>query len=292
MKLRNLKNVVILFLVGFVFSCTTNNAKCAEYVSIIEYHNIESVLNNIYISNNGVTEILPRIFKFTSLDQNNLFYNLSPSMKTQKGKGIKKIIERLSKGDVVDNGLKKAKKTTIKSSKNAYKKMKKLSKKTPKKKYRTPVNNGKWLGDRGNSKWIPDKNYIPGGGKPYANPKNKTWEQIMKENKIDGIDFKDGIPNFDKVSKMETKIDYKKIPTRAKDKLLQDKPNRDELHEYFYKKLAKEKNMTVEEIKRFKESKNLVPHETTDGRIQLIPREIHDNIVHEGGVSLFRNQLK
>jgi hypothetical protein len=50
--------------------------------------------------------------------------------------------------------------------------------------------------------------------------------------------------------------------------------------------------MTVDEIKRFKESKNLVPHETTDGRIQLIPREIHDNIVHEGGVSLFRNQLK
>ena len=115
MKLRNLKNVVILFLVGFVFSCTTNNAKCAEYVSIIEYHNIESVLNNIYISNNGVTEILPRILKYTSLDKNNPFYILSSSMKTQKGKVIKKIIERYSKGDVVNNGLKKAKKTTIKS---------------------------------------------------------------------------------------------------------------------------------------------------------------------------------
>ena len=91
---------------------------------------------------------------------------------------------------------------------------------------------------------------------------------------------------------METKIDYNKIPPKAKEKLLKDKPNRDELHEYFYEKLAKEKNMTVGEIKRFKESKNLVPHETTDGRIQLIPREIHDNIVHEGGVALFRNQLK
>lgn len=165
---------------------------------------------------------------------------------------------------------------------------KQVVKKASKKIFKTPINNGKWVGDRGNSKWIPDKDYIP-GGKHYANLKNKTWGQILKENNIDGIDFKNGVPDFDKISKMESKIDYSKIPDKAKKQLLKEKPQRTALHDYFYEKLAKEKNMTVEEIHRFKDKNNLVPHETIDGRIQLVPREIHDNLTHEGGVALFRD---
>lgn len=171
----------------------------------------------------------------------------------------------------------------------AEKGAKQVAKKASKKIFKTPINNGKWVGDRGNSKWIPDKDYIPGGGKHYANLKNKTWGQILKENNIDGIDFKNGVPDFDKISKMESKIDYSKIPDKAKKQLLKEKPQRTALHDYFYEKLAKEKNMTVEEIHRFKDKNNLVPHETIDGRIQLVPREIHDNLTHEGGVALFRD---
>ena len=171
----------------------------------------------------------------------------------------------------------------------AEKGAKQVAKKASKKIFKTPISNGKWVGDRGNSKWIPDKDYIPGGGKHYANLKNKTWGQILKENNIDGIDFKNGVPDFDKISKMESKIDYSKIPDKAKKQLLKEKPQRTALHDYFYEKLAKEKNMTVEEIYRFKDKNNLVPHETIDGRIQLVPREIHDNLTHEGGVALFRD---
>lgn len=171
----------------------------------------------------------------------------------------------------------------------AEKGAKQVAKKASKKIFKTPINNGKWVGDRGNSKWIPDKDYIPGDGKHYANLKNKTWGQILKENNIDGIDFKNGVPDFDKISKMESKIDYSKIPDKAKKQLLKEKPQRTALHDYFYEKLAKEKNMTVEEIHKFKDKNNLVPHETIDGRIQLVPREIHDNLTHEGGVALFRD---
>lgn len=190
-----------------------------------------------------------------------------------------------------DKAVKKAYKEVAEevSEEVAEKGGKKIAKKVSKKILVTPINNGKWLGERGNSKWIPDKNYVPGGNKNYANPKNKTWGQILKENGIDGIDFKDGVPNFDKVSKMESKIDYSKIPDKAKKQLLKEKPQRTALHDYFYDKLAKEKKMTVEEIRHFKESNNLVPHETIDGRIQLVPREIHDNLTHEGGVALFRD---
>lgn len=197
--------------------------------------------------------------------------------------------------DAVKQGVKTVVKTGAKkTAKEATKKgvktgVKQVAKKVSKKIFKTPINNGKWVGDRGNSKWIPDKDYIPGGGKHYANLKNKTWGQILKENNIDGIDFKNGVPDFDKISKMESKIDYSKIPDKAKKQLLKEKPQRTALHDYFYEKLAKEKNMTVEEIHRFKDKNNLVPHETIDGRIQLVPREIHDNLTHEGGVALFRD---
>lgn len=188
-------------------------------------------------------------------------------------KALKRVVKEVTEEGVEKSGKKLAKK----GLKNTVK-------------YRLPKSNGKWVGEVGNSKWVPDKRYVP-PHKTYNNLKNKSWGQIMKENNIDGINFKDGVPDFDNVSKMETKIDYNNIPKEAKKKLLQEKPNRDALHEYFYEKLAKENNMTVQEIKSFKETKNLVPHETIDGRIQLIPREIHDNVVHEGGVALFRNQL-
>ena len=44
----------------------------------------------------------------------------------------------------------------------------------------------------------------------------------------------------------------------------------------------------MENTIEIKEKLNLVPHETSDGRVLLVPREIHDNIIHEGGVALFR----
>lgn len=295
MKLNSLKNLVGLLLFGLMFfSCFSNEKRQTEVTKLIDGYRYKYTLtSSIFLIR---VEISEKIFELNVLKHEGACFKTFGFKDdmiecTQKAKQVKKVIKKVYK-----EWPKKKKKPNIPvinaKGKN-YDKMKNLKKKTSQSiPRRIPMNNGKWTGKRGNSKWVPDKDYIPGGNKPYANPKNKTWGQIMKENKIDGIDFKDGIPDFDKVSKMETKIDYNKIPAKAKEKLLQDKPNRDELHEYFYEKLAKEKNMTVDEIKRFKESKNLVPHETVDGRIQLIPREIHDNIVHEGGVALFRNQLK
>mgnify|MGYP007025210104 CR=1 FL=1 len=34
-----------------------------------------------------------------------------------------------------------------------------------------PIENGKWTGERGNSKWKPDRNYIP----QKMNPEGKNW---------------------------------------------------------------------------------------------------------------------
>ena len=58
---------------------------------------------------------------------------------------------------------------------------------------RIPKNEGHWTGEPGNSKWIPNPNHHPHKG-IYSNMNDKTWEQILKENNIDGVNFKNGEP--------------------------------------------------------------------------------------------------
>ncbi|MDF1875979.1 hypothetical protein JHD48_09550, partial [Sulfurimonas sp. SAG-AH-194-I05] len=59
-----------------------------------------------------------------------------------------------------------------------------------------PQTDGTWSGKPGNSKWIPDRDVVP--KQPYGN--ERTWGEILDENNIDGIDFKDGEPDFSPVS--------------------------------------------------------------------------------------------
>ena len=68
-----------------------------------------------------------------------------------------------------------------------------------------PVNNGIWKDPSkpGNSLWIPDSKYVP----QKFNPSNLSWKQIMNDNKIKGIEFKNGYPNFSNCSKATVKIE-------------------------------------------------------------------------------------
>lgn len=152
---------------------------------------------------------------------------------------------------------------------------------------RIPKNDGHWTGEPGNSKWIPNPNHHPHKG-IYSNMNDKTWEQILKENNIDGVNFKNGEPNFDNLAKYETSVDYNSLSDKIKEQLLSEKKERSGLHDYVYDKIAKEQGLTRERLIEIKERLNLVAHETSDGRVLLVPREVHDNIIHEGGVALFR----
>ena len=154
---------------------------------------------------------------------------------------------------------------------------------------RLPKRNGHWTGEPGNSTWVPDPQHKP-KNKGYNNMKDKNMEQIMKEQKVKGIPYKDGIPDFSSVSKGKVSFDWEKeLGKDGVKKLTGPKKDRKELHEKAFEKLAKEWGMTVDEVKNFKEVNNLVWHEDIDCKtLQLIPREIHDNINHTGGVSLFK----
>ena len=133
---------------------------------------------------------------------------------------------------------------------------------------------------------------MPGakGSEGYNNPNGKTWGEILDENGIDGIPYKNGEPDFSVLAKMKTELDLDTgISDKARSGLLSPKKDRGQLHEEVYEKLARENNMTVEQLKAYKEANNLVVHECSDCKtILLIPREIHDNLSHGGGVEMLR----
>ena len=113
-------------------------------------------------------------------------------------------------------------------------------------------------------------------------------EKKANENGIDGIDFKNGVPNFSPISKFPVRFNWlKELDDRQLQDLLENSQRKD-IHEAAYRKMAEKYGKTVEEIKRIKESLNLVPHERIDGTIELVPRDIHDGVSHHGGINVFQ----
>lgn len=147
---------------------------------------------------------------------------------------------------------------------------------------RIPKSEGTWTGEPGNSTWVPDKDAVP---KVY-NPDEKTWGQILEENEIGGIDFNDGEPDFSTVAEETVEIDdYSEDRSDnydAADEALADKWNAE----------AKDgkTDWTKEDIAKYREDNKLSWHECADMKtMQLVPREIHLNVPHEGGISMAKN---
>lgn len=144
-----------------------------------------------------------------------------------------------------------------------------------------PYSNGKWDGEIGNSTWHPDENYIPpekNVSNPYSNPDNLSWKQLNEKYGIDGIEFKDGYPVFDEVSKGSVDIqDFETGGQLAKN--------------HNFKKadinLAQEKGCTPQEVAQWRKDNNYTWHECENqSTMQKVPNEIHANVFHYGGRSL------
>jgi hypothetical protein len=147
---------------------------------------------------------------------------------------------------------------------------------------RLPCENGSWEGERGNSRWIPDKDYIPpeksrNPDKPYSNPQKLTMGEIQKKYNIDGIPFRNGFPDFSEVSKGTVQIeDF----CTGKGEAKANNFARADIQ------LAKERNCTPDEVKKWRKENNYTWHECEDKRtMQKVPNEIHANVAHNGGRS-------
>ena len=149
-----------------------------------------------------------------------------------------------------------------------------------------PTSGGRWSGEAGDSVWIPDDQIVP-PDKGYSNMQQKTWGQIKWENGISGIRFSDGRVDFSLVTKYAVKFDWEKELGGDGIRYLVQTGDRQYLHEAAFSKLAAKLGKSIEEVKQLKESRNLVWHEEPDCEtLQLVVREVHDNIRHFGGIAM------
>lgn len=131
---------------------------------------------------------------------------------------------------------------------------------------------GEWDTFRGNSKWKPYIDEIP----KKNNPDNLTWEEILDEYGIDGIEYKNGEPDFAPVSKGTVEIDSFTDKRQGKGN------NFDQATQ----KLAEQRGCTPEEVKTWMKENKYTWHECSDCKtMQKVPSVVHGNIWHSGGIS-------
>lgn len=137
---------------------------------------------------------------------------------------------------------------------------------------------GHWEGERGNSKWFPNLDDIPGSAK--TNPEQLTWREILDKYGIDGITFIDGEPDFSEISKGTVEID------NFTDNRYGKGGNFDQACE----KLAQQRGCTKEEVKAWMKENKYTWHERSDCKtMDKVPTEVHGNVRHNGGISQIKN---
>ncbi len=125
-----------------------------------------------------------------------------------------------------------------------------------------PKNGGEWTGEPGNSKF-----------KAYDESVNK----VLAEYGLDGIEYKNGVPDFSKCAVETVKIDNM---TSIREK------NFDQFYKICAEKWnAQNKNVKPRDVKEFIKENGLTIHECSDMKTcQLVPTRIHETFRHAGGV--------
>ncbi|WP_294446168.1 HNH endonuclease [uncultured Mailhella sp.] len=141
-----------------------------------------------------------------------------------------------------------------------------------------PSSNGSWEGDEGDSIWKPDPDYVP----LKSNPEGRTWEEIEDKYGMDGVEFRDGEPDFSEIAEATVEID-------------DFTENRVENFAQADSKLAEQWNAegrdgktdwTARDVAAYRKENNLTWHERSDMKtMDLVPSEVHNNIPHAGGIS-------
>ena len=137
-------------------------------------------------------------------------------------------------------------------------------------------NGGNWDGERGNSNWILNKEYVP----QKYNPDGMTFGEILDKFNIENpkILFKEGYPDFSGISKGEVQID--EFTSSRADNFTQA----DE-------KLSKKCEISPEDVATWRKENRYTWHECEDCKtMQLVPSEIHGNVNHFGGVSIAKSR--
>jgi len=152
-----------------------------------------------------------------------------------------------------------------------------------------PTSNGHWTGEAGNSCWLPDRNFTP-KNRLYNNMYDKTWGQILRENHCEqGIVFTNGEIDFARTGVVKAEVEIPGGIGTCFSEIDLAKGKRTRLHDKAFERLALQMGKTVEEVMKWKDENVYVWHECIDLKtLQLVPREIHDNVTHQGGVAILK----
>lgn len=144
--------------------------------------------------------------------------------------------------------------------------------------------NGKWSGDRGESMFIPTADRV---------------REILRNKGLEGINYKDGIPDFNPIS--EAKVT---IQGMSQHRLSQMGENGERIVGNYEKadtECAKAWNLeqrdgkddwTHQDVKKWREANEYTWHEHNDMKTcSLVPTEVHKACSHLGGVSEIKNIL-
>lgn len=141
-----------------------------------------------------------------------------------------------------------------------------------------PNTNGAWEAGRGESMWLPDRDYVP----MKSNPEGKQWGTILDSYEIKGISFRESEPVFTDISKGTVEI------SDFSDERYGIGGNFDQADE----KLAQERNCSKEEVREWRQVNGYTWHEGGDCRtMDKVPSIVHGNIPHSGGISVFKNGI-
>ncbi|MDU9691066.1 T7SS effector LXG polymorphic toxin [Priestia aryabhattai] len=122
----------------------------------------------------------------------------------------------------------------------------------------TPVNNGKWTGERGESTFIHENEKV-----------NEILSQVDKK----GIDYSDAVPDFSPVSKGRVEIEGMSI-------------DRDINFKKADERLAEKCGVTPKEVRKWRKQNKYTWHEDNDLKtMDLVPSVINSKFGHLGGVS-------
>jgi hypothetical protein len=145
---------------------------------------------------------------------------------------------------------------------------------------RLPVEgkNGKWKGERGDSKWQLNPDDVPASRYNTENLTNQQLANKYDKGKLD-IEFKNNDMDLKQFSKFDTKIDN-------------FTENRAVNFQQADAKFAKSNKITPTEAKKFREENKLTWHEKADGTMQLVPQVINDMVPHKGGISKMKGLVE
>ena len=147
-----------------------------------------------------------------------------------------------------------------------------------------PQTGGHWeaLPD-GNWKWVPDADYSP----LKQNEDGKAWKDILNREGIDGIIFtKDGEPDFSEISRESIEIDD--FTPDMNDNFAQADVKTAE--KWNQEAKSGKTDWKPQDVQSYRTENKLVWHERSDMKtMDLVPKDVHNNIPHSGGRSVARH---